>query len=123
MRAVQLTILVICLQIGLGFVATSGLFPGVFYEPNVVGALNLGNPSATDITSQTLASVNALNIIFKIATWTWIADLFQPLMNADITGATSALVWFGIGGLNVLTIYLVGIVIIQFVRNLVAQPV
>jgi len=115
MRAVQLALLVMCIQVGLGLVAESGAFSGVYFENKLLGVNLPSNISATSEAEQVSASVNIMNSVWNILTWGWIKNYFEPWYSQDaaVKSFVDSLVLFlaAVSGL------IIGAGVIEFVRN------
>ena len=119
MRAVQLALIVFCIQIMGGIITTTGLFGGTYYEPGLLPSIPT-QTSAQTLDEQNAMSFNVMNAMWNSLTWGWIAQYFEPLFSnvAAVNATVSALIW----GLNILSWALIGIAFIQFLRNLI-QPI
>ena len=115
MRAVQLALLVVSIQVGLGIITESGLFSGTFYESSLTNIQLPSSPSATSESEQSQASINVMNTVWNALTWGWIKTYFEPFysMDAGVKGLVDHLVTF----LNSLSAFLIGIAFIEFARN------
>jgi len=114
-RAVQLALLLICIQVGLGIVASAGLFTGVFYENKLIGVSLPRNISAASETEQISASISMMNVIWNTLTWGWIKDFAQPWYSLDqgVKTFVDSLILF----LNSITSIIIAAAFIEFMRN------
>ena len=115
MRAVQIALLIISIQIGMGLVVESGLFSGSFYENDITGIDISTNASALSDTEQSQTSINIMNTVFNVLAWGWIKDFFQPYYNLD-TGVKTFIDHL-ILLMNSVSAFIIGIAFIEFVRN------
>lgn len=120
MRAVQIALLVVCIQIMGGIITTTGLFGSMYYESSISSPSWYGT-SATAQTAeeQQALSFNIMSSMWNILTWGWIKYYFEPLYSnvPSVKSIIDALIL----GLNGLSAYLIGISFLQFLRNLI-QP-
>ena len=115
MRAVQIALLIISIQIGMGIVVESGLFNGTFYENQITGINMASNASALSDTEQNQASINIMNTVFNTLTWGWIKDFFQPWYSLD--SGLKSFIDHLILLLNSISTFIIGVAFIEFVRN------
>ena len=115
MRAIQVALLIICLQIGTGLVAVSGLFGNIYYEGELTDVDTPSNPEALSELEQGQTSINFLNIMFDALTWGWIKNYFMPFYNqvTVIREFIDGVIIF----LNGISGILIGIAFIEFIRN------
>jgi len=115
MRAIQVALLVVCLQIGTGLIAVSGLFGNVYYEGELTDIDTPDNPEALSELEQAQTSINFLNILFDALTWGWIKNYFMPFYNqvSAIKGFIDSVIIF----LKAISGILIGIAFIEFIRN------
>ena len=115
MRAVQLALIVICIQVGLGLVTATGLFTGIWYESEITGIVMPSDPLASSDSEQSQTSINIFNTVIDTLTWGWIKHYFEPLysMNSQVATFVNTLVSF----LNVISSIIIGAGFIEFVRN------
>jgi len=115
MRAVQIALLVISIQVGMGIITESGLFTGNFYENTLINIEMPTNPSATSEEEQVQASINVMNTIWNALTWGWIKHYFEPFysLNSGVKNFVDHIILF----LNSLSAFLIGIAFVEFARN------
>jgi len=115
MRAVQLALLVILIQVGTGLVAESGLFTGNYFESSIVNSMTTQNISALSESEQIQASINVMNSLFNILTWGWIKKYFEPFYSMDVgvKNFVDSLILF----LNSVSLTIIGVAFIEFIRN------
>ena len=115
MRAVQIALVVICIQVGLGIVTVSGLFNGIYYESQLTNVNLPRNVSALSTEEQTQASINVMNTVFDALTWGWIKIYFEPFYSNDT--ATHTLIDYIVTFLNAVSLFIIGVALIEFVRD------
>lgn len=115
MRAVQIALLVISIQIGMGIIAVSGLYEGNYYEKELVGVDMPNTTSALSESEQQQTSVNFLNRAWKALTWGWVIDFFQPWysLNAGLKSFIDSLILL----LNGISSFIIGVALLEFFRN------
>jgi len=118
MRAIQVAILIICIQVFGGIVTASGLFTGTYYESSIVPS-QFGNASAQYAHEQEAVAFDVMNALWNTLTWGWITQYFEPVYSSQ-AGARAIIDAF-ILGLNGLSWTLIGIAFLQYLRNLI-QP-
>jgi len=115
MRAVQMALLIISIQIGMGIVVESGMFPGNYYENTIPDVDIPKNISALSETEQEQASNNIMNAIFDVLTWNWIKNFFQPYYSLDSN--IRSFIDHLIKLLNGLNVIITGSAFIEMIRN------
>jgi len=115
MRLVEIALLVISIQIGMGLVTISGLFPNIPYEKSVTEIQAPANPESTNAWEQMLAAISSFNKIVNSLTWGWIAEFFKPWYYYDIglRNFVDNLITF----LRVITAIIIMAAGIEFIRN------
>jgi len=120
MRAVEIALLILCLQIGLGLVATTGLFSGMYYESEITDSPGdlPGTGEYGDEMEQEQTAAGVMEALWNIVTWGWISDFFEPFysQNADLASFVDTLSLM-IGGI---ANFIVGVAFITFIRNRVS---
>lgn len=116
MRAVQIALLVICIQVMGGIITATGLFGGIYYETSAIPEVP-NQTSAQTAEEQTALSFNIMNALWNTLTWGWIKQFFEPIYSN--VAAVRAVVDAFILGLNGICWTLIGIAFIQFLRNLI----
>lgn len=114
MRAIQIALLLLSIQVGLGLVAASGMFSGVYYESEITDYSVGGNPLQSE-SEQVQASISGLQSIWNIISWDWITLFFEPWYsnNAGVKGLIDHVLLF----LMSLTGLIVVVALVEFVRN------
>lgn len=112
MRAVQLALLIMCIQFGIGFVVASGVFEGLYYENTLTSIDIPGNTNALDESEQAQTSINIFSAIKDALTWGWIKQFFYPVYNTN--AAVKAFVDFIQAGLIALSTVIIGAAAIEF---------
>jgi len=115
MRAIDIAIVVISIQIGMGIIAESGLFSGVYFENEITG-IDLGeNPSIGTDTELLQSSTNFLNRMWNALSWGWIKQYFEPLYSnsTSIHNFIDAIVNF----LRTISGIVIGAAFVEFARN------
>lgn len=115
MRAVQIAVLFLCIQVGMALVNVTGLFTEGFYEGKEMLEKQWGSPSALSPEEQEQVSIDVMNELWKGLTWGWISNYFQPFYNKDV--GVKAVVDKFIWGLNGISAFAIGIAFIEFIRN------
>lgn len=115
MRAVQLALLVVCLQVGSGLIMTSGLFAGSFYERTLTNLDLPENVSAITEEEQSQASINIMNVIWDTLAWGWIRYYFEPFYsnNVGVKNFIDAFILF----LDGISSLIIGVAFLEFLRN------
>lgn len=118
MRAIQIAIAVICIQMGIGIVAVSGLFGNMYYESSIT-KVNVSNPSSLSETEQTQTSINILNKVFDALSWGWITHYFEPWysQSSSLASFIDTIVLF----LRSISSIIIGIAFMEFIRNRVSS--
>jgi len=114
MRAVQLALLVMCIQFGLGFMAVFGGYGNIPYEKKIIN-MNITAGNVQSEAEQEQASINIMGSLWDILTWGWIRNFFVPWYYTD--SGIKAIVDFIIRMLQFLSSVIVGVAFIEFVRN------
>ena len=84
MRAVQLAMLIMCIQFGMGMIVTSGVFGSSMYYENTVTSVDLpSNTNVLDESEQAQTSNNIFSRIKDALTWGWIKQFFYPAYYTD----------------------------------------
>jgi len=115
MRAVQIALFVVCIQVGMGLITASGLFGDRFYESEITNLEIPENASALSETEQAQASINVMNVVFDTLTWGWLTYYFEPFYSSDST--VQNFIDYLILFLNSVSAFVIGIAFIEFVRN------
>ena len=115
MRAVQLALFVITLQMGLGIIATSGIFGGIYYDTSLTGVTMPVNPDALSDVEQSQTSVNIFNTVVDALTWGWINQFFMPWYLQD-TGLRLMVDTF-VNFLRLISGIIIGLAFLEFFRN------
>lgn len=115
MRAVQIALLVICLQIGIGLIAESGLFTKTYFESSITNVNVPSEVSALNTDEQVQESYNIMTDLWNILSWGWIKTFFEPLYSQD--EATKKFVDHILLFLRSITSFVIGVAFIEFVRN------
>ena len=118
MRAVQIALLVICIQVGLGLVATANIFGKLYYESELTNVNFPSGASAISESEQTQISINVMNTVFNALTWGWIKIFFEPYYSLD--AQTKIFVDKVVFFLNSVSLFVIGIAFIEFIRNRVS---
>jgi len=115
MRLVEIALLVILIQMGMGLVTVSGLFPSVPYEKSITDIQGPANPESTNAWEQMLAAIESFNRIVDSLTWGWIAEYFKPwyYYDAGLRAFVDTLIKF-LRGITIVIIMAAGI---EFIRN------
>jgi hypothetical protein len=115
MRAVEIAVFLICFQVGMGIVTESGLFTGTYYESEFANPSNFSNPQTLSETEQTQTSFDIMNSLNNILLWGWVTQYFEPIysLDAGVRNIVDGLVIF----LNGISVTIIGIAFIEFVRN------
>lgn len=118
MRAIQIAILVMCIQLAGAIITATGLFTGNFYESKMLPS-SFGTATAQSEAEQTQVSFNVMNALWNMLAWGWISHYFEPLYSnvASVTATVDAVIW----SMNIISWVLIGVAFIQFIRNL-QQP-
>lgn len=114
MRALQLALLLLSIQFGLGFMAVFGSFGYIPYETKMTGINLTGGAVQTELEQQQL-SINIMNAIWNILVWDWIKNFFIPWYYSD--SGVKSIVDFVIFMLRSLTGIILGAAFIEFIRN------
>ena len=115
MRVVQLAMLIMSIQFGLGFIQTFGGLGNVPYEPEVTGVEVVEGSHVQTTSEQTHLSFGIMSKIWKMLTWDWIKDLAMPwYSNSE---SVKALVDFILKALQGLTGIIYGAALIEFIAN------
>jgi hypothetical protein len=114
MRAIQIALLLLCIQVGLGLVAGSDIFDGVYYESEITDYSVGDNPLQSE-SEQVQASISGLQSIWNILSWDWITRLFEPWYSNNV--GVKALIDHVLLFLRSLTALLVVVALVEFVRN------
>ncbi len=114
MRAIQIALLLLCIQVGLGLVAESGMFNGVYYESEITDYSVGDNPLQSE-SEQVQASISGLQSMWNIISWDWITRFFEPWYsnNVGVKGLIDHVLLF----LRSLTGLIVVVALVEFVRN------
>lgn len=115
MRAIEIAVVVISIQIGMGIIVESGLFSGVYYESEITG-IDLGeNPSIGTDSELSQSSSNFLNRMWNALTWGWIKQYFEPLYsnNISIHNFIDVIIKF----LRLISGIVIGAAFVEFARN------
>lgn len=115
MRAVQLALLVICIQFGIGLVVESGLFTGMYFENTLTDVSLPSDMSALDIVEQDQVSINIFTMVKNTLTWGWLIQFFQPAYANDT--ATRTFVNTILVLLRSATGIIIGAAVLEFFRN------
>lgn len=118
MRAVQLGILILCIQGGIGLVAMSNIFSGSYYESSILNGME-GMPSSLSASSeneQLLGSVGAFNRLLSSLTWGWVIQLAEPFGYYTDAGVR-AFADLIVTTLRLISLALIGAATIEFIRN------
>ena len=115
MRAVQIALLIICIQVGLGIINASGLFRGYFYEAEITNVDLPEEVSAMTEAEQEQANINIMNAIWDTLTWGWISYYFEPFYSSDtaVKGFVDVIIIF----LGTISSLIIGIAFVEFLRN------
>jgi len=115
MRLVEIALLVILIQMGMGLVTVTGLFPSISYEKSLTDIQTPSNPESTNTWEQMLAAINSFNTIVNSMTWGWIAEYFKPWYYYDsgLRNFVDTLITF-LRGITAIIIMAAGI---EFIRN------
>lgn len=115
MRAVQIALLVIMIQIGMAIVTATGFFTGTSYENILTGFSIPSNASSLSEAEQVQVSINVMNTVFDTLTWGWIKQWFEPFYSIDsgVKSFVDAIVLL----LRTVSFFIIGIAFIEFVRN------
>jgi len=115
MRAVDLAILLICLQAGIGIVGASTLFSNTFYESDITAQPSLTDPASISTTEQEQLGFDVFNYLRNILTWGWITTYFEPVYSnvAGVKIFVDAIIVF-LNGICY-TVYLIALV--EVIRN------
>jgi hypothetical protein len=112
MRAVQVAIVIVCITMMQGFIASTGIFNT--YSENPYSNPNCIYAQTSD--EQQACSYNILSALWATLTWGWITQYFQPLYGTVTIVKTVVdafiLIMNGVSGI------LIGVSFIQFLRNL-----
>jgi hypothetical protein len=115
MRAVQIALIVICIQVGMGLVTVSGLYGDMYYESKITSVNLPSNVSALTEVEQTQAGTNIMNAIWNTITWGWIKFYFEPLYsNYSIV---KNFIDLFIAFLDVISGIIIGVAFLEFIRN------
>lgn len=114
MRAIQIALLLLCIQVGLGLVAESGIFSGVYYESEITD-YDVGDNPLQSESEQVQASISSLQSIWNILSWDWITRFFEPLYSNDV--GVKSLIDHVLLFLRSLTALIVAVALVEFVRN------
>jgi len=114
-RAAQVALMVISIQIGIGIITVTGLFGNFYYESEITG-IDIGNSSSysSDV-EQAQTSVNIMNVITNALTWGWIKEYVLPWYNTN--SSFKSFIDYIIMFLNSVSAILIGIAVLEFVRN------
>lgn len=115
MRAVQLALLIICIQLGIGLVVESGLFNGMYFENTITGVNLPTDLEALDSVEQDQVSINIFTIVKNTLTWGWLIQFFQPAYANDTT--TRIFVNTLMALLTSATGIIIGAAVLEFFRN------
>jgi hypothetical protein len=115
MRFVDIAVLVLCIQIGMGIVTVSGLFGASYYESSNMD-MNIGDPKTLSEIEQTQVSFDILNFLRTALTWDWIHTYFSPIY--PYSSGAEAIVTYVVYGLDILSGVLFSIAFLEFVRNI-----
>lgn len=115
MRAVQLALLIMMIQAGIGIMVESGIYNGIYFENKLTNFDISGSPSALSDTEQTQASISVMNRVFDSLTWGWISQFFEPMYTND--AAVHAFIDSIVLFLRSVSLFVLGIAFIEFVRN------
>jgi len=115
MRAVQIALLIICIQAGIGLVTVSSLYGDIYYENELLPDVSSDSIDAMSETEQIQASVGVMNRVWDALSWGWVKIYFMPLYNTS--SATQSFIDSLILFLQSITGIIIGIALIEFVRN------
>jgi|GEM_PF-2620073 len=116
MRAVQIALFVMSLQLGLGFVAAFGGFGNVPYESTITGVNVLGEQKEVTTTEeQSRLTFGIISRIRDILTWGWIKDFVMPWYHQS--QGVKTLVDFICNALTALTGIIYGAALIELIAN------
>lgn len=118
MRAIQIALLVICIQIGMGIVTESGLFSGVLFENRLTNVAMPANPASASDAELLQANTDVFNRVINALTWGWLTNYFEPFYSGD--AATKVFVDTIVTFMNTISGIIIGIALIQFIRNQVS---
>jgi len=119
MRAIEIMLLIMCINIGIGVIGLTGLFSPKHYEKSLTQIGEWGNPSAVFEEEKTKVSYNIIEDVFRILTWDWIKDYFQPLysMDENVKRVVDGFTIF-MGGINMV---LIGAATLQLLNRLLGR--
>jgi len=83
MRAVEIALLIISIQIATGIISSTGIFGNISYDRTLINTDPQENISALSALEQSQGVVKTLNTIINSFTWGWIKNYFQPYYNQD----------------------------------------
>lgn len=115
MRAVQIALFVILIQVGMGLITVTGVFPNVYYESSLTNIQMPQNASSLSESEQSQASINIFNSVVNALTWGWIKTYFMPWYNTD--AQLKLFVDYLVMFLNAVSTIVLGAAFIEFVRN------
>jgi len=115
MRAVQLAMLIMSIQFGLGLIQVFGGFGTIPYESQITGIEVVEEGHIQTTSEQTHLSFNIMSKIWRVLTWDWMKDLAIPWYNTDV--GVRSLVDFIINALMGLTGIIYGAALIEFIAN------
>lgn len=115
MRFTHIALMVLSIQMGMGLIHLTGLFGDSYYEADILDVEVPESPDALSEIEQLQAAVKYFNMLVDSLTWGWIKTLFMPWYNQDAT--LQAFIDKFVDFLNLLSIILVGLGVIEFVRN------
>lgn len=114
MRAIQLAMLVLSIQFGLGLMAVFGSFGNIPYETEIIKVNITSQNVQTDIERQQV-SFDIMGNFWNILTWGWIKNFFIPWYYTD--NGVRSIIDFIILMLRGLTGIIIGAAFIEFVSN------
>jgi len=115
MRLIQLTLLIIAIQVAGSIITHSGLF-NIYYEKELVVNETIESPLSSSEAEQWQTAVAGYNMIVDALTWNWV-KAYIPFYNVSpqVKTVTDYFIW----GLRSLSYVIIVAGIIQFLRNLV----
>ena len=85
MRAVQIALFVLCIQIGMAFVIEGGFFDrkSIYYESSLTNLQLSNNISALNTLEQDQMNIDIFTKVKDAFTWKWIITFFKPTYDND----------------------------------------
>jgi len=84
-RAAQIALAVMCIQIGMGFIVVSGLFGDLYYENKITDVKITRNTTSYTSDIERAGTISdPINWIRNVLMWGWIKQYVLPWYNNDV---------------------------------------